>query len=171
MEVILLENIKKLGSIGQKVKVKDGYGRNFLIKRNKALIANKKNMEIFKKQKDEINKKKEIEKSKSLEIAKKIKSLKLVIKKEAMENSQLYGSVSVKEIIALLDQSNVKISAEKIEIKNPPQMERVKSLCRYGLQIDCNTNNSSVVEDHAAFFNRTIVANLLLTNTVLTISN
>ena len=103
MEVILLENIKKLGSIGQKVKVKDGYGRNFLIKRNKALIANKKNMEIFKKQKDEINKKNEIEKSKSLEIAKKIKSLKLVIKKEAMENSQLYGSVSVKEIIALLD--------------------------------------------------------------------
>ena len=80
MEVILLENIKKLGSIGQKVKVKDGYGRNFLIKRNKALIANKKNMEIFKKQKDEINKKNEIEKSKSLEIAKKIKSLKFVIK-------------------------------------------------------------------------------------------
>ena len=42
MEVILLENIKKLGSIGQKVKVKDGYGRNFLIKKNKALLANKK---------------------------------------------------------------------------------------------------------------------------------
>ena len=141
MEVILLENIKKLGSIGQKVKVKDGYGRNFLIKRNKALIANKKNMEIFKKQKDEINKKNEIEKSKSLEIAKKIKSLKLVIKKEAMENSQLYGSVSVKEIIALLDQSNVKISAEKIEIKN-----QIKSLGVHKIIINLHAEVQSSVD-------------------------
>ena len=141
MEVILLENIKKLGSIGQKVKVKDGYGRNFLIKRNKALIANKKNMEIFKKQKDEINKKNEIEKSKSLEIAKKIKCLKLVIKKEAMENSQLYGSVSVKEIIALLDQSNVKISAEKIEIKN-----QIKSLGVHKIFINLHAEVQSSVD-------------------------
>ena len=141
MEVILLENIKKLGSIGQKVKVKDGYGRNFLIKNNKALIANKKNMEIFKKQKDEINKKNEIEKLKSLEIAKKIKSLKLVIKKEAMENSQLYGSVSVKEIIALLDQSNVKISAEKIEIKN-----QIKSLGVHKIFINLHAEVQSSVD-------------------------
>ena len=118
MEVILLENIKKLGSIGQKVKVKDGYGRNFLIKKNKALLANKKNMEIFKKRKDEITKKNELEKAKSQEIAKKLRSLKLEIKKEAMENKQLYGSVSVKEIVNLLNSNNIKISAEKIEIKN-----------------------------------------------------
>ena len=141
MEVILLENIKKLGSIGQKVKVKDGYGRNFLIKNNKALIANKKNMEIFKKQKDEINKKNEIEKLKSLEIAKKIKSLKLVIKKEAMENSQLYGSVSVKEIIGLLDKSNIKISAEKIEIKN-----QIKSLGVHKIFINLHAEVQSSVD-------------------------
>ena len=141
MEVILLENIKKLGSIGQKVKVKDGYGRNFLIKKNKALIANKKNMEIFKKQKDEINKKNEIEKLKSLETAKKIKSLKLVIKKEAMENNQLYGSVSVKEIISLLNKSNIKISAEKIEIKN-----QIKSLGVHKIFINLHAEVQSSVD-------------------------
>ena len=68
MEIILLENIKKLGTIGQKVKVKAGYARNFLLKNKKALLANKKNIEIFEKQKNEINKKNEAEKQKAKEI-------------------------------------------------------------------------------------------------------
>ena len=59
MQVILLENIKKLGAIGEKVTVKDGYARNFLLKNKKALVANKKNTEYFEQQKSEINKKNE----------------------------------------------------------------------------------------------------------------
>ncbi len=141
MEVILLENIKKLGSIGQKVKVKDGYGRNFLIKKNKALLANKKNMEIFRKRKDEITKKNELEKAKSQEIAKKLRSLKLEIKKEAMENKQLYGSVSVKEIVNLLNSNNIKISAEKIEIKN-----QIKSLGTHKIYINLHAEVQSNVD-------------------------
>lgn len=141
MEVILLENIKKLGSIGQKVKVKDGYGRNFLIKKNKALLANKKNMEIFKKRKDEITKKNELEKAKSQEIAGKLRSLKLEIKKEAMENKQLYGSVSVKEIVNLLNSNNIKISAEKIEIKN-----QIKSLGTHKVYINLHAEVQSNVD-------------------------
>jgi|TARA_B100000161_G_scaffold199335_1_gene145306 large subunit ribosomal protein L9 len=141
MEVILLENIKKLGSIGQKVKVKDGYGRNFLIKKNKALLANKKNMEIFKKRKDEITKKNELEKAKSQEIAKKLRSLKLEIKKEAMENKQLYGSVSVKEIVNLLNSNNIKISAEKVEIKN-----QIKSLGTHKIYINLHAEVQSNVD-------------------------
>ncbi|MAJ56630.1 MAG: 50S ribosomal protein L9 [Candidatus Pelagibacter sp.] len=141
MEVILLENIKKLGSIGQKVKVKDGYGRNFLIKKNKALLANKKNMEIFKKRKDEITKKNELEKAESQEIAKKLRSLKLEIKKEAMENKQLYGSVSVKEIVNLLNSNNIKISAEKIEIKN-----QIKSLGTHKVYINLHAEVQSNVD-------------------------
>ena len=141
MEVILLENIKKLGSIGQKVKVKDGYGRNFLIKKNKALLANKKNMEIFKKRKDEITKKNELEKAKSQEIAKKLRNLKLEIKKEAMENKQLYGSVSVKEIVNLLNSNNIKISAEKIEIKN-----QIKSLGTHKVYINLHAEVQSNVD-------------------------
>ena len=141
MEVILLENIKKLGSIGQKVKVKDGYGRNFLIKKNKALLANKKNMEIFRKRKEEITKKNELEKAKSQEVAKKLRSLKLEIKKEAMENKQLYGSVSVKEIVNLLNSNNIKISAEKIEIKN-----QIKSLGTHKVYINLHAEVQSNVD-------------------------
>ena len=141
MEVILLENIKKLGTIGQKVKVKDGYGRNFLIKKNKALLANKKNMEIFNKRKDEITKKNELEKAKSNEIAIKLKSLKLEIKKEAMENKQLYGSVSVKEIVNLLNSNNIKISADKVEIKN-----QIKSLGTHKIYINLHAEVQSSVD-------------------------
>jgi large subunit ribosomal protein L9 len=118
MQVILLENIKKLGTIGAKVTVSDGYARNFLLKNKKALLANKKNIELFEKQKTEINKKNEIEKEKAKEISKVIHDTELEIQKEAMENGQLYGSINIKEIIALIKlQKNVEVSAEKIEIK------------------------------------------------------
>ena len=118
MQVILLENIKKLGTIGQKVKVNDGYARNYLIKNKKALLANKKNIKFFEKQKNEINKKNEIEKNKAKEILKTINNLDLEIYKEAMDNGQLYGSINIKEIISLLkSQKDIDISPEKIEIK------------------------------------------------------
>ncbi len=118
MQVILLEKIKKLGTIGEKVTVSDGYARNFLLKNKKALLANKKNIELFEKQKTEINKKNEIEKERAKEISKIIHDTELDIQKEAMENGQLYGSINIKEIIALIKlQKNVEVSAEKIEIK------------------------------------------------------
>ena len=118
MQVILLENIKKLGTVGQKVEVKDGYARNFLIKNKKALLANKKNIAYFEKQKVEINKKNEIEKDKAKEIFKLINDTELEIHKEAMDNGSLYGSINIKEIILLIKKyKNLEISAEKIEIK------------------------------------------------------
>jgi large subunit ribosomal protein L9 len=118
MQVILLENIKKLGTIGQKVEVKDGYARNFLIKNKKALLANKKNIEYFEKQKVEINKKNEVEKDKAKEIFNLINDTELEIYKEAMDNGSLYGSINIKEIILLIKKhKDIEISAEKIEIK------------------------------------------------------
>ena len=102
MEVILLENIKKLGSIGQKVNVKAGYARNFLLKNKKALLANKQNIEYFEKQKSEINKKNEIEKEKAKEVSKLINNVEFEIFKEAMENGQLYGAINIKEIITII---------------------------------------------------------------------
>ena len=118
MQVILLENIKKLGTIGEKVIVKDGYARNFLLKNKKALVANKKNNEYFENQKNEINKKNEIEKEKAKEILNILNNIELEIQKESMENGQLYGSINIKEIITLIkDQKNSDVAAEKIEIK------------------------------------------------------
>ncbi len=118
MEVILLENIKKLGSIGQKVNVKAGYARNFLLKNKKALLANKQNIEYFEKQKSEINKKNEIEKEKAKEVSKLINNVEFEIFKEAMENGQLYGAINIKEIITIIKNSkNVDISSNQVEIK------------------------------------------------------
>lgn len=118
MQVILLENIKKLGAIGEKVTVKDGYARNFLLKNKKALVVNKKNTEYFEQQKNEINKKNEIEKNKANEIFQVLNNVELEIYKEAMENGQLYGSINIKEIVTLIkEQKNLDISAEKVETK------------------------------------------------------
>ena len=118
MQVILLENIKKLGAIGEKVTVKDGYARNLLLKNKKALVANKKNTEYFEQQKSEINKKNEIEKNKANEVFQVLNNAELEIYKEAMENGQLYGSINIKEIVTLIkEQKNLDISAEKVETK------------------------------------------------------
>ena len=118
MQVILLENIKKLGAIGEKVTVKDGYARNFLLKNKKALVANKKNTEYFEQQKSEINKKNEVEKNKANEPFQILNNAELEVYKEAMENGQLYGSINIKEIVTLIkEQKNLDISAEKIETK------------------------------------------------------
>ena len=141
MQVILLENIKKLGTIGEKVTVSDGYARNFLLKNKKALLANKKNIELFEKQKTEINKKNEIEKEKAKEISKVIHDTELEIQKEAMENGQLYGSINIKEIIALIKlQKNVEVSAEKIEIKG-----QIKTTGIYKVYINLHADVQAVI--------------------------
>lgn len=118
MEIILLENIKKLGKIGEKVKVKSGYARNFLLKKQKALLANKKNIEYFEHKKNEINKKNEIERNKAKDVSVLINNQEFEIYKESMDNGQLYGSISIKEIIEILKKiKNVEISSEQVEIK------------------------------------------------------
>ena len=117
MKLILLENVKKLGTIGQKVNVKDGYGRNFLLKKGKAILPTKENIEHFESKKAEIIKKNEIEKNKALEISGKLKNLKISIKKEIMENGNLYGSVTIKELCTeLFNSTQLEIKPEQVEI-------------------------------------------------------
>ena len=105
MEIILLENIINLGNIGDKVKVKDGYGRNFLLKQGKALRFNKENLEFVKKKKDELNKKNIEIKEKFKDIAKLVNSKTFNFNKESKENGELYGSIKPKEISNLIKES------------------------------------------------------------------
>ena len=98
MEVILLEKIRNLGNTGEIVNVKDGYGRNFLLKTGKALRADKKNIEFVKRKKDEINKKNMEQKKYANKIFEKIKNRKLTFKKETKENGDLFASIKPKEI-------------------------------------------------------------------------
>ena len=93
MEVILLEKIRNLGNTGEIVNVKDGYGRNFLLKTGKALRADKKNIEFVKRKKDEINKKNVEQKKYAKKIFEKIRGKNLTFKKETKENGDLFAFI------------------------------------------------------------------------------
>ena len=90
MEIILLENIINLGNIGDKVVVKNGYGRNFLLKQGKALRFSKENLELVNQKKSELNKKNLEAKNKFKEIAKLINNKTFTFIKESKENGDLY---------------------------------------------------------------------------------
>ena len=118
MEIILLENILNLGKIGDKVIVANGYGRNFLLKKGKALRFNKENQEFVNKKKDELNKKNLEIKNKFIDIAKLINNKTFSLVKESKENGDLYGSIKPKEITNLInDQSKADVSPSQIILK------------------------------------------------------
>ena len=111
MELILVENILNLGKIGDKVKVKNGYGRNYLLPNGKALRLNKENLEFVNKKKDELNKKNNELKKEFKLIAEKINNKTLNFFKESKDNGELYGAIKPKEI------ANAFLNDLKIDIK------------------------------------------------------
>ena len=118
MQVILLENISKLGKIGDLVKVKNGYARNFLLKKNKALRANKENIELVNKNKSELTKKNAEIKNKQIEKSNKIKNKKIKTYKAVKENGDLYAPIKPKEISKLIyDELKIEIGPSEIIIK------------------------------------------------------
>ncbi len=119
MELILLENIINLGNIGDKVEVKNGYGRNFLLKKNKALRYSKENLEYVAKKKDELNKKNVELKNQLKETAQLINNKSFVFHKESKENGELYGSIKPKEIsTAIFEKIKVEVKPSQIALKN-----------------------------------------------------
>jgi large subunit ribosomal protein L9 len=119
MEIILLENIINLGNIGDKVQVKNGYGRNFLLKQGKALRFNVENQEFVNKRKDELNKKNTEIKNKYKEIVKLINNKTFSFNKESKENGELYGSIKPKEITNLIkEKANTDVSPSQIILKD-----------------------------------------------------
>ena len=118
MQVILLENISSLGKIGDLVEVKNGYGRNYLLKAGKALRANKENIELVKIKKDELNKKNNELKLKLKKVAAMVNNKTLNFSREAKENGDLYGSIKPKEISnSFINELKVEINPSVIEIK------------------------------------------------------
>src|SRR5215469_2145134 len=112
MEVILLERVAKLGQMGEIVKVRDGYARNFLLKRKKALRATAENRAKFDGMKAELEANNLQAKSEASKAAEKINGIEIVIIRQASESGQLFGSVSVRDIVAALE-------AEKITVARP----------------------------------------------------
>ena len=131
MKVILLENLKRIGSIGEVIDVKRGFARNFLIANKKALYASKENIKQVEKIKLELSKKDNEKKQEAKTISEKINKKEYSVKKLSTENKELYGSVKPTEISKLIFEKS------KIEIK--PSMiqpiKEIKSLGKFRVKI------------------------------------
>tara|TARA_B100000941_G_scaffold130999_1_gene92508 strand:- start:1382 stop:1840 length:459 start_codon:yes stop_codon:yes gene_type:complete len=138
MKVILLENISKLGSIGEIIDVKRGYARNFLISSKKALFASKENIKDVEKKKTELSKRDQDRKKIAKTIQEKIQGKEFVITKLSTENKELYGSVKPTEISKILSEK------EKIEI-NPSMIQPVKEIKSLG-EFKVNLNLHSQIQ-------------------------
>ena len=135
MKVILLENVKRIGSIGGVIDVKRGFARNFLISNKKALYASKENIKEVEKIKLDLSKKDDDKKINAEKISEKINKKEYKIKKLSTENKELYGSVKPTEISKLIEEIN------KIDIK--PSMiqpvQEIKSLGKFKVKISLHS--------------------------------
>jgi large subunit ribosomal protein L9 len=135
MKVILLENLKRIGSIGEVIEVKRGYARNFLIANKKALYASKENISEVEKIKADLSKKDNEKKKEAAQISDQINGKEYEVKKLSTENNELYGSVKPTEIAKLIQVEN------KIDIK--PSMiqpvEEIKSLGKFKVKVSLHS--------------------------------
>ena len=125
MKVILLENIKKIGSIGEIIDVKRGFARNYLISNKKALYASKENINQVQKIKNELAKKDNDKKQEAKKIFEQINKKQYVTKKLSTENNELYGSVKPTEIAKLIK------SLDNLDIK-PSMIQPIKEIKSIG---------------------------------------
>jgi len=144
MQIILLQNIIKLGKIGDQVEVKNGYGRNYLLRQGKALRASKENIEFVNLEKVELNKKNEKAKNQFKEIAAKIENKTLKFNKESKENGELYGSIKPKEVTSAFK------TTLKVEI-NPSQIDlrqEITQIGKYKIRINLHSEVTISVNLH-----------------------
>ena len=132
MQVILLENISKLGKIGDQVNVKNGFGRNYLLKFNKALRVNKENIDYVNKKKDELTKKNNELKRKFKEIASIINNKKIKFTKESKDNGELYASLKPREIASQINK-NFKTDVAPSQIVLKEDLNKIGS---FKIQLD-----------------------------------
>lgn len=114
MQVILLEKIRNLGALGDKVKVKPGYGRNFLIPQKKAVFATEKNIAVFESHRAELEKKAELEFAKAKARAEKLNDFTVVVASQASDEGRLYGSVGINEIKDALTAQGIEVTKREI---------------------------------------------------------
>ena len=131
MKVILLENVKRIGSIGEVIEVKRGFARNYLIANKKALYASKENISEVEKIKNELSKKDNEKKLLAKSLSEKINKKQYTVKKLSTENKELYGSVKPTEISKLIfDENKIDIKPSMIQPVN-----EIKSLGKFKVKI------------------------------------
>ena len=135
MKVILLENLAKIGSIGEIIDVKRGFARNYLISNKKALYASKENIKEVEKIKTELNKKDQEKKKNAKQIYESLKNKTYEVKKLTTENKDLYGSIKPTEISKIIS------SSDKIEVKPSliQPLNEIKSLGTFKVKINLHS--------------------------------
>ena len=142
MKVILLENVRKIGSIGEIIEVKRGFARNFLIAKKKALFASKENIKEVEKIKNELSKKDLDKKNSAKTIDEKLKNKVFTIKKLSTENRELYGSVKPTEISKIIKQfEDLQINPSLIQ----PSKE-IKSLGTFDVILNLHSDIQSQIK-------------------------
>ena len=141
MKVVLLENLRKLGNIGEIIDVKRGYARNFLIAQKKELFESEENIKQVEKIKTDLNKKDQEKKKNAKEIAEKLKNKTFEIKKLVTENKELYGSVKPTEISKILnEQEKIELSSSLIQ-----PIKEIKSLGEFKVMLNLHSEIESSI--------------------------
>lgn len=130
MEVILLERVAKLGQMGDVVRVKDGFARNFLLPRNKALRATADNRAKFDGMKADLEARNLQAKGEATKVAEKINGRNVVILRQASETGQLFGSVSVRDIMTSFENDGITLSRSQVLLDHP-----IKTIGQHGVSI------------------------------------
>jgi large subunit ribosomal protein L9 len=119
MEVILLERISRLGQMGETVRVKDGFARNFLLPQGKALRANEANKKKFEGQRAQLEARNLERKSEAEQVAEKLDGMSFIVVRSAGETGQLYGSVSTRDIADIISAEGFSVDRNQVELNHP----------------------------------------------------
>ena len=140
MEVILLEHVEKLGKMGDKVTVKNGYARNYLLPAKKALRATEANLAVYEKQKAELEAHNKALLENATKQAADLQGFKVVLIRQAAETGQLYGSVSIRDIAAAMKEAGKNVERRFISLERP-----IKDLGVYRVNINLHPEVSQEI--------------------------
>lgn len=145
MDIILLQRIEKLGTIGDVVTVKDGYARNFLLPNKKALRANDANKKVFEANRERLEKENAERRGEAEKAGEKVDGTEIVLIRASSNSGQLYGSVNVRDIVAGLEEKGHEIDKKQVIMGNP-----IKSLGMHDVRIDLHPEVSITVKANVA---------------------
>ena len=145
MDIILLQRIEKLGSIGDVVTVKDGYARNFLLPQKKALRANEANKKVFEANRDRLEKENAERRTEAEKAGEKVDGVEIVLIRAASNTGQLYGSVNVRDIAAALADKGHDIDKKQVIMGDP-----IKAIGMHEVRIDLQPEVSVTVKANVA---------------------
>ncbi|MBX7527019.1 50S ribosomal protein L9 [Qipengyuania vesicularis] len=145
MDIILLQRIEKLGTIGDVVTVKDGYARNFLLPQKKALRANEANKKVFEANRDRLEKENAERRSEAEKAGTKVDGVEIILIRAASNTGQLYGSVNVRDIVNGLADKGHEIDKKQVIMGNP-----IKTIGMHDVRVDLHPEVSVTIKANVA---------------------